>query len=286
MKLFSWYGRIPLIYRNLGAFVQGCAASVVIYKSGNCLGENDLQKIVKIGGSEPAHASIIGSPMRVCPTGTEGGAGAPPPPPPIEPPKPAPKPAPKPVVRPKPKPVVKPKVDKRRQQQIARQKRLQAERFRQKRLQAERRRRLQQQVHHDKRRDNWDHNKPAGGGTNTNIAVPIGSRDQGQALGKVNRRTPAGGATPDEDKYMEKLEKYLYERWQAPAGIFVTAENGVGIELQWDARGKVVAKRIVSASSNPAVTQSVKMMLKHLDYIPMPPRGMVKRSIQFRMVLQ
>ena len=275
---------------------------------------------VKIGGSEPSHAPIIGPPTRVRPTGNEGGGGAPPPPPPIEPPKPAPKPAPKPVpkpaakpkpkpkpvvkpkpkpvvktkpvVKPKPKPVVKPKIDKRRQPQITRQKRLQEERRRQqqieqqKRLQAERRRRLQQQVHHDKRWDNWDPNKPAGGGTNTNIAVPIGPRDQGQALGKVDGRTPAGGATPDEDKYWEKLEKYLYERWQAPAGIFVTAETAVVFELQWDNRGKIVVKKIISTSPNPAVTQSVKMMLEHLDYIPTPPYGMATRSIKFRMVSQ
>ena len=48
MRLFSWYGKIPLIYRNLGAFVLGCAAGVVIYKFGNCLGENGLQKIVDV----------------------------------------------------------------------------------------------------------------------------------------------------------------------------------------------------------------------------------------------
>jgi len=261
---------------------------------------------VKIGGSEPSHAPIVGPPMRRRPTGTEGGGGVTQPPPskpkPLPQPKPVVKPKPKsktkPVVKPKPKPktkpkpVVKPKIDKRRQRQIARQKRLLEERRRQqrlaqqKRLQEERRRRLQQQVHHDKRWDNWDPNKPAGGGSNTNMAVPIGPRDQGQALGKVDGRTPAGGATPDENKYWEKLEKYLYERWQAPAGIFVTAEMAVVLELQWDARGKIVVKKIISSSPNPAVTQSVKMMLEHLDYIPTPPYGMATRSIQFRMISQ
>ena len=263
---------------------------------------------VKIGGSEPSHAPIVGPPMRVRPTGTEGGGGTPQPPPskpkPLPQPKPVVKPKPKPVVKPKPKPVVKPKpkpkpkpvvkpkVDKRRQRQIAQQKRLREERRRQqrlaqqKRLREERRRRLQQQVHHDKRWDNWDPNKPAGGGSNTNMAVPIGPRDQGQALGKVDGRTPAGGATPDEDKYWEKFKKYLQERWQAPAGIFVTAETAVVIELQWDGRGKIVAKKIISSSPNPAVTQSVKMMLEHLDYIPTPPYGMATRSIKFRMVSQ
>ena len=249
---------------------------------------------VKIGGIEPSSASIVGPPTRVRPTGNEGNGDTPPPPPP--------------VVKQKPKPVVKTKIDKRRQQQLAQQKRLQEERRRQqqlaqqkrlqeerrrqqrlaqqKRLQEERRRRLQQEVYQDKRWKNWDPNKPAGGGTNTNIAVPIGPRNQGQTIGKNIGGTPAGGATPDEAKYWEKFQDYLYERWRPPAGIFVTAETAVLFELQWDARGRIVAKRIISASSNPAVTQSVKMMLDNLDYIPAPPHGMASRSSQFRMVSQ
>ena len=249
---------------------------------------------VKIGGIEPSSASIVGPPTRVRPTGNEGDGDTPPPPPPVvkpkmppvvkpktkpvvkQKPKPVVKPKTKPVVKQKPKPVVKPKIDKRRQQQLAQQKR----------LQEERRRRLQQEVYQDNRWKNWDPNKPAGGGTNTNIAVPIGPRNQGQTIGKNIGGTPAGGATPDEAKYWEKFQDYLYERWRPPAGIFVTAETAVLFELQWDARGRIVAKRIISASSNPAVTQSVKMMLDNLDYIPAPPHGMASRSSQFRMVSQ
>ena len=273
---------------------------------------------VKLGGSEPSHAPEIGPPQRVRPTGNVGG-GAPPPPPPQEPlppdpPKlpPAPKPQPKPVPKPKPKPKPvpkkpvpkkpapkpvpkkpvtkpKPKIDRRKQQQLAAKKRLEQQRRRQqqlaaqKRLQEERRRRLQQQVHRDKRWDNWDPNKPVGGGSNTNIAVPIGSRDRGQALGKVDGRTPAGGASENEEKYWGRLGEYFRERWQVPAGIFVTSETAVTIEVQWDSRGKVVSKRIIKASPNPAVTQSVKNMLDHLDYVPTPPNG-IASSVKFNLV--
>ncbi|MBQ9803636.1 MAG: dicarboxylate/amino acid:cation symporter [Lentisphaeria bacterium] len=48
MKLFSWYTRIPLIWRNLGAFVLGCAAGIVIYKLGGIYGQDHLTKTVAI----------------------------------------------------------------------------------------------------------------------------------------------------------------------------------------------------------------------------------------------
>ena len=48
MKLFSWYNRIPLIYRNLGAFVLGCAAGMIIYQIGAHCGGEFLEKTVSI----------------------------------------------------------------------------------------------------------------------------------------------------------------------------------------------------------------------------------------------
>ena len=48
MKLFSWYNKIPLIYRNLGAFVLGCIAGLVLYKLGVVRGEEFLAKAVSI----------------------------------------------------------------------------------------------------------------------------------------------------------------------------------------------------------------------------------------------
>ncbi len=187
---------------------------------------------------------------------------------------------------------------KKLQQQRERKKRLEAERKkrleaerkkrlaaeRKKRLEAERRRRQQQEVYHDRRGDNWDPNKPFGG-TNHNIAVPIGMRDRGQAIGKVDGRTPAGGASAKEEAYWERFKKYVYGRWQAPAGIFVTAETAVLFEVTWDSRGKVLSKRIIQASPNPAVTRSVKLMLDKLDYVPAPPAG-IATTVKFKLVSQ
>ena len=45
MKLFK---KIPLIYLNLGAFVLGCIAGLVIYKIGNICGEETLENIVAV----------------------------------------------------------------------------------------------------------------------------------------------------------------------------------------------------------------------------------------------
>ena len=168
------------------------------------------------------------------------------------------------------------------QQQREKQKRLAAER--KKRLEAERRRRQQQEVFHDNRGDNWDPNKPFGG-TNHNIAVPIGSRDRGQAIGKVDGRTPAGGASIKEEEYWKKFTEFFYERWQAPAGIFVTAETAVLIEVVWDSRGRVLSKRIIQNSPNKAVTQSVRAMLDNLDYVPTPPPG-IATTVKFRLISQ
>ena len=48
MKFFNWYFRIPLIYRNLGAFVLGCLAGVIIYKLGVIRGEGFVSQIAAV----------------------------------------------------------------------------------------------------------------------------------------------------------------------------------------------------------------------------------------------
>lgn len=48
MKLFSWYGRVPLIYLNLGAFILGCAGGLVLYWLGGCIGGNFLNNATAI----------------------------------------------------------------------------------------------------------------------------------------------------------------------------------------------------------------------------------------------
>lgn len=48
MNIFNFFHRIPLIYRNIAAFVLGCIAGVIIYYIGSICGENMLLKITAI----------------------------------------------------------------------------------------------------------------------------------------------------------------------------------------------------------------------------------------------
>ena len=48
MKVFNWYTRIPLIYRNLGAFILGCLAGVIIYKLGVIRGEGFVSQVAAV----------------------------------------------------------------------------------------------------------------------------------------------------------------------------------------------------------------------------------------------
>ena len=185
-------------------------------------------------------------------------------------------------------------LEQKKQQEQARRKKLLEQKKREEqarrradwlRRQAEKRKREQQNVHHDSRWDNWDPNKKSGGGSNYNPRVPVGSRDRGQTRGPVDGRTPAGGATVNEEKYWERVSDFFHERWRAPAGIFVTAETAVTIEVTFDRNGKVLSKRIIKRSPNAAVNQSAQVMLDKLDYIPTPPAG-IGTSFQLNLVSQ
>ena len=46
--MLNWYRRIPLIYLNLGAFVLGCTAGLLLYKLGVIRGEGFLSQAVSI----------------------------------------------------------------------------------------------------------------------------------------------------------------------------------------------------------------------------------------------
>ncbi len=48
MKIFKRYSSIPLIWRNLGAFVLGCAWGVILYKVGNIYGNDYLSRIIAV----------------------------------------------------------------------------------------------------------------------------------------------------------------------------------------------------------------------------------------------
>ncbi len=68
------------------------------------------------------------------------------------------------------------------------------------------------------------------------------------------------------------------ERWQPPPGILIDSATAVEIEIRWDSLGRVLSKRITQSSPNPAVTQSVQIMLEQLDFVPSPPSGVAPHA--------
>ena len=244
---------------------------------------------VKLGGTEPSHAPIVGEPMRLPPAPP---APAPAPEPeadPIpapEPPAPKPEPKvtsskpkvkqPKPKKTAKPKPKAKPKNTAKPKPKVKPKKSVkpQSKKTTQRKPTVKPKvkpKRREPDVFHDSRWDNFDPNRQYGSNTNKN--VPIGRRDQGQKFGKVDNRTPAAGNAVNDAEYFGKLGTFLKERWKRPAGVLVDEETAVLIYIRVNSSGMVLSKRIEKPGSNPAVTRSVEAMLKTLDYIPRPPGG-------------
>ncbi|MBR7130395.1 MAG: TonB family protein [Lentisphaeria bacterium] len=137
------------------------------------------------------------------------------------------------------------------------------------------RRAAQNSVHHDSRWDNWDPSKPvsAPGGKNFNRNVKIGTQDKGQKAGKVDGRTPAGGATANEEKYWSDVQKFFLSRWKPPAGVFITEDTAVQVTIKIDASGRVTGKWISRRSPNQAVNDSAELLLKNLSFVPRHPAG-------------
>jgi len=284
---------VPTIRRQLLLWVFLIHAAVIAPVCWNFKGDVKQKTLttinVKLGGSEPSHAPIVGEPMKLPPAPP---APAPAPEPEVDPtpapeppaPKPEPKvPSPKPKVKQpkpkktaKPKPKVKPKKSAKPKPKVKPKK--SAKPKSKKTIQRKptvkpkvKPKRREPDVFHDSRWDNFDPNRKYG--TNTNKNVPIGRRDQGQKFGKPDHRTPASGQAVNDAEYFGKLGTFLKERWKRPAGVLVDEETAVLIYIRVNSSGRVLSKRIEKPSSNPAVTHSVEAMLKTLDYIPRPPGG-------------
>ena len=272
---------------------------------------------VKLGGTEPSTGPEVGPPERILPLSTNGGGGTPPPKKTddkkleqerlkkLQEQK-------KEQERLKKlqeqKKIQQKKKEQERLKKLQEQKKLQQKKKEQERLkklqeqkkiqqrqkererlarlkaqrERERQKRLQEQVYSDPKWKNWDPNKPAGG-TNFNNAVRVGTRDAAQKRGTANNGTPAGGASVKEEEYWKKFQEYFLERWQPPPGILINSSTAVEVEIRWDSRGRVLSKRITQSSPNPAVTQSVKILLEQLDFVPTPPAG-VATSARFRLI--
>ena len=160
-------------------------------------------------------------------------------------------------------------LEKVREQKRKEQEKAKAKELARKRWLEKQRKQQEASVYHDKR---WD-GKPIGGGSNTNMNVPIGQRDRGQRFGKQNNATPAGGATEAEEKYWDRVDKFFTERWKRPAGVLVSDDTSVVVYIKIDHTGRVLQAKIQTPSGNTAVNRSAELMLQHLDRIPQPPPG-------------
>lgn len=123
-----------------------------------------------------------------------------------------------------------------------------------------------------------------GGGSNYNAAVPIGSRDVGQAYGRPDHRTPGGGAKDEFDmRYGIRVGNYLKYRWiQPPRSLLGDRLPEVLIQLSIAADGRVTDARVLKPSGVKAMDESIKRLLANLDRVPTPPNGKVTFQLVMR----
>ena len=205
-------------------------------------------------------------------------------PPKPEPPKPEPpKPEPPKPEPPKPDPAKirnqaeaarKRKAEADRKRKIEESNRRNAEIARKRKEEADRKRR-ENSVYHDPNAAKFDPNKKYTGGTNFNKNVKIGKRDAGQKKGEVDGRTPAGGADKTSEKEWEAfsatLSGIIEDKWDEPPGVLINEQTAAVIAIRVDRNGRVIGKKVVKASPNPAVTASARALLAKLNTLPRPP---------------
>ena len=258
---------------------------------------------VKIGGRELSHDWEVGPPERRPPSPNPGAAAPEPAPQEPEVPEPspqvaeptAPKIAPPPRIRepatpkvkrparqqakPKPKPKPKPKSNAKQQSRSTAKPKQNASHSRtstRPRNVAE----AQRQVYRP------GNSGKIGGGSNYNAAVPIGSRDVGQAYGRPDHRTPGGGAKDEFDmRYGIRVGNYLKYRWtQPPRSLLGGRLPEVLIQLSIAADGRVTDARVLKPSGVKAMDESIERMLAGLVRVPTPPNGKVTFQLVMRTV--
>ena len=127
-----------------------------------------------------------------------------------------------------------------------------------------------------------DNSKP-----NLNPKVPVGNRDRSQKYApKADHKAPGGGSKVDEAqfvRYGKNVENYIYSRWAEPPRALLRGEfPETVVEITIEANGKVSSAKIVRASANASMEESVKALLSQLDFLPRPPDG----RITFRITLK
>ena len=111
--------------------------------------------------------------------------------------------------------------------------------------------------------------------------MPIGSRDAAQVrASKFDNRTPQGGLSPDEEAYNRRIMLFIEDRWHPPSLIQLQHElPSPVIELEIDGAGNVRGAKLLQSSGNRAMDDSARRLLKVLDRVPSPPKG-VPRTLQ------
>ena len=122
---------------------------------------------------------------------------------------------------------------------------------------------------------------------NMNPKVPIGTRDRSQKYApKADHKDPGGGRKVDEAqfvRYGKNVENYIYSRWAEPPRALLRGEfPETVVEITIEANGRVSAAKVVRASGNASMEESVKALLSQLDLLPRPPDG----RITFRITLK
>ena len=166
------------------------------------------------------------------------------------------------------------KAEAARKRKIEESNRRNAEIARKRKEEADRKRR-ENSVYHDPNAAKFDPDKRYTGGTNFNKNVKIGKRDAGQKKGEVDGRTPAGGADKTSEKEWEAfsatLSGIIEDKWDEPPGVLINEQTAAVIAIRVDRNGRVIGKKVVKASPNPAVTASARALLAKLNTLPRPP---------------
>ena len=245
---------------------------------------------VNLGGLEPSTAPETGEPEKLRP---DNGAAEPanqpePVPEPQEPPKPDPEP-------PKPDPAEKQrKLEADRKKKLEADKKRNAEADRKKKLEADKKRKAdadrkkrENAVHTDPNASKFDPNKKYGG-TNFNKNIKIGKKDAGQKQGKINGRTPAGGADKGSEqewkKFYDKLNESISNEWDEPAGVLITEKTAAVIAIRVDRNGRVIGKKLLKPSPNKAVNDSAWALLKKLNTLAEPPGNSATGWIEITLI--
>lgn len=255
---------------------------------------------VKIGAAELSQGPDVGMPERKKPV-------PPVPPPPAPEPKIPPAPAPEPVIprvppepkvplvkpkpknKPKPKKQLKPKVKPKQKPKVTPRKKPTEPKLhpRKKPLRPQKKQTPPKKKIRPRPKNKMDDVFQDNTPVNINPKVPTGSRNRSQKYApKADNKAPGGGRKTDEaafQRYGKNVENYIYSRWTEPPRTLLRGEfPETVVEITIEANGRVSAAKVIQASNNQAMEESVQVLLSQLDLLPRPPDGRITFQITLK----